>query len=817
MADQNRELVLVLGTYAHILDQTKGHINVIVGPFKTTASQTDLPVRWNGVKYEPIADLNQAILPFTTAPEGFYVILNNPADKNINPNIGTSSIAMPLQVGRKINIPGPISFPLWPSQTTKVVEGHHLRSNQYLVVRVYNDTEARANWKNAVIKKVANSETPATPEKAPDLVMGQLLVIKGTDVAFYIPPTGIEVVPDEDGQYVREAVTLERLEYTILLDEDGNKRYIPGPDVVFPKPTETFITKDNARKFRAIELSEISGIHIKVIAPYDNKKIGDELFITGKETPIYYPRPEHAIIKYDDREIHFAVAVPEGDARYVLERLTGKVKTVHGPVMLLPDPRTEVIVNRILDAKLTNLLYPGNTEALQHNQKLQQEASVTGDNYVRARRSASNTAYMYSGTSYAADDVQAAFAGDALSRKTRFTPPRTVTLENKYDGVVKIQLWNGYAMLIVNSSGKSRVEVGPTVIQLEYDEVPQTFVLSTGKPKTTDNLLKTVYLKVSHNQVSDIFTVTTKDMVDVTLKVGYRVDFLGEKDSKWFRVDNYVKFLCDHGRSLMKNAAKSYGISEFYGNAINIIRDTILGVSTPETKRPGRTFDENGMCIYDVEVLDITIANNTIANLLTSAQHNAVSDIITVAEKERKLAVTKKVEAANREMAAEIDATREATHEIDIAILERALISNLKNIKNEFEATNLRSTSELGLAARELEAKKAQQQTLDSIAAAELEREVKESQARIDTLKLESDIEVKAITEKMKAMSSDLMTSLKVFGDQALLQKLADALAPMAIAQNVPVVEVARKMFAGTPLESILASLSTTVANKTSK
>jgi major vault protein len=46
------------------------------------------------------------------------------------------------------------------------------------------------------------------------------------------------VVPDAAGVYVREAVTLERLEYCILLDEDGNKRFVQGPAVVFPEPTE---------------------------------------------------------------------------------------------------------------------------------------------------------------------------------------------------------------------------------------------------------------------------------------------------------------------------------------------------------------------------------------------------------------------------------------------------------------------------------------------------------------------------------------------------------------------------------------------------
>ena len=43
----------------------------------------------------------------------------------------------------------------------------------------------------------------------------------------------VELGRREQRERELEAVTLERLEYCILLDEDGNKRYIRGPAVVF--------------------------------------------------------------------------------------------------------------------------------------------------------------------------------------------------------------------------------------------------------------------------------------------------------------------------------------------------------------------------------------------------------------------------------------------------------------------------------------------------------------------------------------------------------------------------------------------------------
>ena len=63
---------------------------------------------------------------------------------------------------------------------------------------------------------------------------------------------------------------------------NGSKTYLQGPAVVFPSPTETFVLRDGARKYRAIELNENSGIYVKVIAPYTNDKgvshdVGDEL------------------------------------------------------------------------------------------------------------------------------------------------------------------------------------------------------------------------------------------------------------------------------------------------------------------------------------------------------------------------------------------------------------------------------------------------------------------------------------------------------------------------------------------------------------
>ena len=271
---QNRDLILAPNEYAFILDETKGQINSCVGPYKTSLANTDRPVIFDPAtrKYTPVT-LDKALITFPFAAEGDYIVLENPSlssDANAqHPTVGTSNTAAKLKDGQRVNIAGPKTFPLWPGQVATVVPGHHLRLNQYLVVRVYNEEAATANWGTAVVKPqkqaeastdpAAESETiPATP---PDLTTGQLFLIKGTEVSFYIPPTGIEVLAETPAsgntpaKYVREAVSLERLEYCILLGENGDKRYVIGPAVVFPTPTETFISQGYGTVAKNLEKS----------------------------------------------------------------------------------------------------------------------------------------------------------------------------------------------------------------------------------------------------------------------------------------------------------------------------------------------------------------------------------------------------------------------------------------------------------------------------------------------------------------------------------------------------------------------------------
>ncbi|MFA6315275.1 MAG: hypothetical protein WC648_02830 [Candidatus Paceibacterota bacterium] len=832
---ERNDLILTPRQFAWGKDLTKGYLTVYVGPYKLTVSemteQLVVPSPDDG-QLQSVNDLLGAVQQYTDVTEGEYAVLTNPAENGLHPEAEKANKVAVLNIGRQVNLPGPLSFSLWPFQTVKVIKGHQLQMNQYVIVRVLNEDEAIKNWDKAIVKpQTTTGSDPSKPEGAAgataqakksvprpeNLSVGQLLIIKGTEVSFYIPPTGLEVVADEREQYVREAVTLEQLEYCVLVDQSGDKRFEKGPKVVFPKPSETFKEAEEGgvkhRKFRAIELTKISGLHIKVTAPYKEGdreyRVGEELFINGEDQPIYFPRAEHAIIGYDGRQIHYATAVPKGEGRYVLNRFDGNVALVAGPKMLLPDPRTEVIVRRILSEKQVKLWYPDNVEAMRVNRDLAAHAVKKGTADYLAEPMEMDEALVSSSSvtecRYAAS-APARLVGEEMGRKTAYTPPRTVTLNTKYEGAVSVDVWTGYAVLVVDRSGERKVVEGPQTILLEFDQSLAYMALSTGKPKNTDVLKETAYLRVLNNLVSDIISVETVDSVQAKVKVSYRVNFTGDKE-KWFDVENYVKLLCDHARSMIRNMVKKVGIQEFNARYIDMIRDTILGqpegADGEKKKRRGLSFSENGMVVFDVEVLGLEIGNSQIASLLVEAQHEAVRDTLQIAQNRRELEITKEREAINRE-------TDEVTTE---TALKRSGLEQ-KKIMADLEVVMARMRSQTLQASEELKVRQEQEKTVDTVHSASLcrkklsaEQELVNKRAEI-ALELEKlSAESKELAERTKSVTPELIAALQAFGDKATVQKMAEAMAPMALLGGKSVAEILGNLLKGSGMEGLLSGV----------
>lgn len=816
-----KDLVLSINEYAYVLDRTKGNVLCHVGPTKTSLSQSDELVRFEpkSKKFRPCG-YNEAISLFASAPENWYLVLKNPTKSGRHPTAGTSNnLPEDIEIGRKINIPGPVSFALYPGQMAKVVKGHALRTNQYLLARVYDAASASAEG-GQVIDADGNV---VIPEKK-DYVNGQILVIKGTDISFYIPPTGIEVIPlqnDDALGYIRDAVTLERLEYCILKDEDGNKRYVHGPEVVFPEPTESFVTSPKGGFiFRAIELSKISGIYVKVIAEYADDDgtvhpVGEELFITGDDQMIYYPRPEHAIINYDEKILHHAIAIPDGEGIYVMNRMNGEIKTVRGPAMYLPDPRMEVVVKRKLSQRECNLWYPGNQTALAYNAGLTEkslEKAIAKSVKAATANLDSSTATAYSVVTNSVSNINREFqtlayleSNAGISRGTSYTKPRTITLDNKYDGVVSLDVWTGYAVNVVSKNGTRKVVRGPQTILLDYDQTLEELQLSTGNPKTTDKVEHTVFLRYENNKVSDIISVETKDFVECSVKVSYCVDFDPAYMDSWFSVDNYVKYLCDRIRSLLKREVKKHTIEDFYQNYSDIVRNIAIDYSENTTsekasnKHEGRFFRENGMFVKDCEVLSLTVESE-IAEILERHQRDMVEKSLELSDAEARVKVAEAL----------FDAEKKENELASTKLINRMNLQGEEaRRKLEIQAEVNRKQEAEKQAAKQAE--KDMQVLIDAIHEAEMVRKQKEIDANIAEKKALADIEkakqeayAKTVADVMKSIQPDLVAAIQAQSDSKVFNSIATGIAPYAIGNGESAAEFVDRLLRGTTLEGIV-------------
>jgi len=780
---RERELVLAPNEFAWVLDTTKGHINCYVGPNKTSLAQTDQTVVFDEREKRFVnAEIPRAIQLFATAPENWYLVLKNPAHDGGHPRAGASSGLADLKVGKKVMLRGPTSFALWPGQMARIVEAHRLQSNQYLIARVFDAAEAMKDPAAALARDLEDGEVVT-------FETGQRLVIPGDRTAFYMPPNGVEVVADDDGKFVREAVTLQRLEYCVLASENGKKRTVRGEAVVFPSPNETFVDVSGRRKFRAIELSETTAIHVKVIAPYVDEDgahaEGDELFLTGASTRLYFPREEHAIVRNSSGgEVHHAVAIPAGDGRYVLDRHTGAVRLEVGPQMLLADPRHIIMTRRALSDRECMLFYPGNEEAMNVNRALRGVSSAVATKASPAARAA------------VAADASPGHEGIEAFQRT-FSKPTALLLDTKYDGAVMIDVWSGYAVCVKNRRGERRVVVGPQTVMLAHDETLEALTLSTGTPKSPSRLLPTVYLRVAGNQVSDRVSVTSLDMVQASVHLTYRVSFEGES-SRWFVVDNYVKLLVEHAASMLKAAARKVPIRQLRTALSELARDALLGPKGPNG-RAGLAFEENGMKVFEVEVHSLDIDDEDVREILDGAQHAAVASAVEVAKREADLLDRRRIEDIARAILQSEQETKLLQHKLQVELEERTQEAERKRLEHRAQLLVEKQKAELAQAQSEVELRTVRLTARERESAVDMSELERRQGLEAAFMQAQTDARVR----QAQAMSPELTAALTRLGDSQLLSSLADNFGELAAVEARGLLETARKYLDFVPQSSL--------------
>jgi Shoulder domain len=340
---------------------------------------------------------------------------------------------------------------------------------------------------------------------------------------------------------------------------------------------------------------------------------------------------------------------------------------------------------------------------------------------------------------------------------------------------------------------------GPATVLLAWDETLEALSLSTGTPKTTSKLLATGFLQIAGNQVSDCVEIVSSDLVKAAITLKYRVSFEGEPGHEaWFQVDNYVKLLCDHARSLLKAAARQQPIRVLRTRIEELVRDTLLG-KKGDGPRAGLKFTENGMQVTDVDVLDLEVTDAAVAEMLDQAQLLAIKSAITVAEKESALGDRQRVEEIQRKLLmaehetkrlqADLEAEREArVHALEEQRLgQRALLlqqkreAELKDVESEGAIKGLK------LVARNRE-----------VDAEILERDRRQ---QLDVAFLREQVE--AAVKQSQAFSPELIAAVTRLGDAQLLSALSANFGELAAVEGKGLLETAKKFLDFVPQTSL--------------
>ncbi len=391
MADRSSKKIPVTEReFLWVQDDDKGEVVLHVGPTMVSPTAADRVVcddGEGGFREDPTNRPRKMIV----VGDDQYCVLFNPLFENDGRPNGKfrqgRNEARPLRNGTRAMIPGPCSFHLWPGQRAEVRDAHELGSNQYLVVKVYGEVDKTAPYYDITAKSagirtaIAEDVGRLHPEEGSPLlseaetsdlrmVRGQLIVVRGLDTQFYIPPTGVDIVPDTsvDGRGSRISAELAAQLLQQVRDQDDRDQIIQQLGLSESveeelqeefkkargrrKKEETIVIDQNIRtRQRAQKPNSPPPIQQQSYEADESERLDDNLVQAINTSPMAIKQLEQEARK--SRLIREAVVLGEKEFCIILDA-DGKRQVKVGPARVFPGPYDTFLVegsrNRIYDA-----------------------------------------------------------------------------------------------------------------------------------------------------------------------------------------------------------------------------------------------------------------------------------------------------------------------------------------------------------------------------------------------------------------------------------------------------------------------------------
>ena len=369
------------------------------------------------------------------------------------------------------------------------------------------------------------------------------------------------------------------------------------------------------------------------------------------------------------------------------------------------------------------------------------------------------------------------------------------------------------AVLATSAAGQRVIE-GPCVTLLEYEENLVPLRLSTNTPKEDSDPLVTCFLRTIGNRVSDVIEIESADFVRINLRITVSVTFQRDHRDKWFNAENYIQVLCDHLRSIVRSRTRTLSLSSLWPQLAAVVRDTILGVrNDADGSRKGRFFAENGMLVHEVEVLDATIEDEQIAEMMRSVQRESVTLTIGDRQAQDKLQSAKlraELDVKTHELQAQVREHEAKLKELERKLLHETKLTELRDreamageqsrLSAEREANDLRLRIE-----REIAAQTASREALlkDASTRAQAAQALHEEEfghlSKLKGLDLALiDAQARAVVAERTAVQPQLVEALTALGDKSLLSEVAQNMNLVSLFRGKEAGEILKEVVGGT-------------------
>lgn len=878
--DDRQKIPVPRHSFLWSLNETSGEILTHVGPTEFTPSANDRIVRANARGGYESASMEAR--PFILVRDGEYVLLENPVpdeECKEGPNgsfVPGGNKEKRLSLGTTKVIPGPCAFPLWPGQSAEVRPAHKLGANHYLLVEVVGAVDNTAPYyqlvidsaglSSAVIDTSEGAESTEGEEGAGQsddvLRIGQRIVIQGRHTQLFIPPTGIQVVPqieetesssDDDGVGNLSESNAEELagllaqvqagltsrQFSVLKNElrhrddlgSGVKAImLTALDDTWSKRRDVKSARDKDRRTgrtmdpyarRAVVLGPKNFCYLfdadgnpRIVRGPARVFPGpqDTFLHRGSRRRVYdaYELGEHQalwlrIISPVTKEA-LAQRLPEGVELDKDRYHAGDELLVRGqPSVFFPFIEAEVLNPSSRDPHVGN----------DHDNVVIDAIGIDQKSGVYVRDLETGKVKMVRGEkSYLVDPRKEQHVARRVPAKdwnlwiARSEPHKRSAEDVESPWAVSVIVPNNEAIEITSRHGRRVVE-GPVTELLEYEERLTALGLSEGPSKDGSTRVLSCFLRVRGGQTEDTFDIESSDFVRFRVKAQLTYGFSGSNE-RWFNVEDPIKLIADEVRGRVRAAARSTPATELVNDLPDVVAAALFGGGSEPVE-----IEDNGMVVEAVDVVSYSLVDPALAKLFDEAHRELVTLQLKDLQATRRLESTRYRDSVDAsEHSIQREANRRMSETTRLEAEDQHAVELRKLVLTAERKQEVESRENSLLSARTEQEIERQRLTTEAQAAHRLV----EAEAAAKANKLEHDEAVqfsakdaeiqrgtaKALAEadavRLAAIQSELVAALHGAADSEVMKAAANNMNLVALLGGKSPAELFTKLLEGTPL-----------------